>query len=55
MMMFGRYNWAFPKWLDRALPRLAVDADDLAAHRADEDEAGHGPEPERELAGVGKP
>ncbi|HUE05836.1 MAG TPA: MMPL family transporter [Acidimicrobiales bacterium] len=51
MMLFGKWNWAFPKWLDRALPRLSVDADDLAAHTADEG----GPEPERELAGVGKP
>ncbi len=36
MMLFGKWNWAFPKWLDRALPRLSVDADDLAAHTADE-------------------
>jgi RND superfamily putative drug exporter len=53
MMLFGKWNWAFPKWLDRALPRLSVDADDLAAHASDE--GGRGPEPERELAGVGKP
>jgi RND superfamily putative drug exporter len=51
MMLFGKWNWAFPKWLDRALPRLSVDADDIAEHVADEG----GPEPERELAGVGKP
>jgi RND superfamily putative drug exporter len=53
MMLFGKWNWAFPKWLDRALPRLSVDADDLATQTADEG----GPEPpaERELAGVGKP
>ena len=51
MMLFGKWNWAFPKWLDRALPRLSVDADDLAAHTPDEG----GPEPELELAGVGKP
>jgi RND superfamily putative drug exporter len=51
MMLFGKWNWAFPRWLDRALPRLSVDADDLAAHKADEG----GPEAERELAGVGKP
>ncbi|HEY3844854.1 MAG TPA: MMPL family transporter [Acidimicrobiales bacterium] len=31
MMLFGESNWWFPKWLDRFLPRLAVDADDLAA------------------------
>ncbi len=53
MMLFGKWNWAFPQWLDRVLPRLSVDADDLTAPTADE---GSGPdEPERELAGVGKP
>jgi RND superfamily putative drug exporter len=51
MMLFGKWNWAFPKWLDRALPRLSVDADDLATHTAVQG----GPEPERELAGVAKP
>jgi RND superfamily putative drug exporter len=55
MMMFGRYNWMFPKWLDRALPRLSVDADDLTTHTEEIDARGRGPEPERELAGVGKP
>jgi RND superfamily putative drug exporter len=29
MMMFGKANWWFPRWLDRVLPRLSVDADDL--------------------------
>ncbi len=53
MIMFGDANWWFPKWLDRILPRLSVDADDLATHPTDED--GRGPEPERELAGAGKP
>jgi RND superfamily putative drug exporter len=54
MMMFGKANWWFPKWLDRALPRLSVDADDLALHPGHE--SGSGPEePERELAGAGKP
>ena len=54
MMMFGKANWWFPKWLDRALPRLAVDADDLTVHAADE--SGSGPEePERELAGAASP
>jgi RND superfamily putative drug exporter len=52
MMLFGKWNWAFPKWLDRALPRLSVDADDLAEHMADEP---GGPDPERELAGAAKP
>jgi RND superfamily putative drug exporter len=56
MMLFGKYNWAFPKWLDRALPRLSVDADDLTSHAADENGRGpEPPEPERQLAEVGKP
>jgi RND superfamily putative drug exporter len=54
MIMFGKANWWFPKWLDRALPRLAVDADDLTVNATHE--SGSGPEePERELAGAGKP
>jgi RND superfamily putative drug exporter len=48
MMMFGKANWWFPAWLDRMLPKLSVDADDLAAH-APEDP---GPEPQPELAGT---
>jgi RND superfamily putative drug exporter len=56
MMLFGKWNWAFPKWLDRALPRLSVDADDLTSHAADENGRGpEPPEPERQLAEVGKP
>ena len=51
MMLFGKANWWFPAWLDRALPRLAVDADDVAAHPVDEDDA----EPEPELAGTATP
>jgi RND superfamily putative drug exporter len=47
MMLFGKANWWFPGWLDRALPKLAVDADDLATHPLDEPE----PEAEPELAG----
>ena len=31
MMLFGKANWWFPAWLDRILPKLSVDADDLAA------------------------
>ena len=45
MIMFGKANWWFPKWLDRLLPRLSVDADDLAA-----DQLQAGPEAEPELA-----
>ena len=46
MMLFGKANWWFPAWLDRILPRLAVDADDLATQPAQSD-----PEAEPELAG----
>jgi RND superfamily putative drug exporter len=52
MMMFGQANWWFPAWLDRILPRLSVDADDLAATPVAGDS---GPEPEPELAGAGRP
>jgi RND superfamily putative drug exporter len=31
MMMLGKANWWFPRRLDRILPELAVDAEDLAA------------------------
>jgi RND superfamily putative drug exporter len=31
MMLLGKANWWFPKGLDRVLPGLSVDADDLAA------------------------
>ncbi len=31
MMLFGKANWWFPAWLDRILPKLSVDADDLAS------------------------
>jgi putative drug exporter of the RND superfamily len=31
MMMFGQSNWWFPAWLDRVLPDVAVDADDVVA------------------------
>jgi RND superfamily putative drug exporter len=47
MMLFGKYNWWFPRWLDRALPKLSVDADDLATHATAPQPA----EPEPELAG----
>ncbi len=35
MMLIGKWNWWFPSWLDRLLPRVAVDADDLAAGGGD--------------------
>jgi RND superfamily putative drug exporter len=53
MVMFGKWNWWLPGWLDRVLPKLAVDADDLAT-RAPGDPEGPGPEPERELVRAGK-
>jgi putative drug exporter of the RND superfamily len=49
MIMFGKANWWFPAWLDRLLPKLSVDADDLAAAP----EGAAGPQPEPELAGSG--
>ena len=33
MVMLGRSNWWFPKWLDRALPRLSVEPDAPQAPR----------------------
>jgi RND superfamily putative drug exporter len=51
MMLFGKANWWFPARLDRILPKLAVDPDDLASPQADEP----GTEPEPELAGTGTP
>ncbi len=49
MMMFGQANWWFPRWLDRVLPKLSVDADDLTVRVDDETSS----EPEPELAGSG--
>ena len=48
MMMFGKANWWFPAWLDRILPKLSVDADDLDTSNMPEDP---GSEPQPELAG----
>ena len=50
MMLFGKANWWFPQWLDRLLPKLSVDADDLAAHPV-----AAGPETEPEMAGHAAP
>jgi RND superfamily putative drug exporter len=49
MMLFGKANWWFPAWLDRILPKLSVDADDLDTSNMPEDP---GPEPQPELAGT---
>ena len=29
MLMFGKANWWFPRWLDRVLPRIHVEPEDL--------------------------
>jgi putative drug exporter of the RND superfamily len=49
MMLFGNANWWFPKWLDRILPKLSVDADDLDTSNMPDDP---GPEPQPELVGT---
>ena len=51
MMLFGKANWWFPAWLDRLLPKLSVDADDIVTHPAVDE----GSEPEPELAGQAAP
>ncbi len=51
MMLFGKANWWFPARLDRMLPKLSVDADDLMTHP----EVDEGTEPEPELAGRAAP
>jgi RND superfamily putative drug exporter len=43
MHAFGRANWFFPKWLDRIIPQVAIEA-------ADDDSP---PEPEPELVAAG--
>jgi putative drug exporter of the RND superfamily len=48
MIMFGKANWWFPGWLDRILPKLSVDADDLDMSNMPKDP---GSEPQPELAG----
>ena len=39
MMLLGKSNWWFPPWLDRLLPKLSVDADDVAAKPSDDEPA----------------
>ena len=51
MIMFGKANWWLPRWLDRVLPHVSVDADDLPSH----DVSDSGPEQEPELAGSLRP
>jgi RND superfamily putative drug exporter len=53
MMLFGNANWWFPRWLDRILPRLSVDPDDLKPPAVDGGggDGGDGGEPQPELAG----
>ncbi len=45
MMLLGKANWWFPRWLDRVLPRLSVDPDDLKSPEVER------PDLEPELAG----
>jgi RND superfamily putative drug exporter len=45
MLMFGRANWWFPKWLDRILPRIHVEPEDLS-------ELGEPGEPQAEPVGA---
>ncbi len=47
MMLFGKANWWFPRWLDRILPRLSVDPDDLESPALLQQPG----DPEPELAG----
>ena len=50
MMLFGKANWWFPKWLDRVVPpRLGRRGRPDGGHRA----SGRGPETEPALAGSG--
>jgi RND superfamily putative drug exporter len=37
MTLFGQRNWWFPAWLDRILPTVSVDADDLVSAQSDPD------------------
>ena len=49
MMLLGKANWWLPRWLDRGLPHVSVDPDDLKNPALDEGRRGEGHEPE--LAG----
>ncbi|HVB90493.1 MAG TPA: MMPL family transporter [Acidimicrobiales bacterium] len=49
MMMLGRANWWFPDWLDRMLPKVSVDAENLATNLP----GGPGAGAESALAGSG--
>jgi RND superfamily putative drug exporter len=40
LQLFGRRTWAFPTWLDRRLPRLAIEPANAPAAEPDHDEAG---------------
>ena len=48
MMMFGKANWYLPPWLDRILPHVSVDADDLRTN-----DTRFGPEPEPDAGSLG--
>jgi putative drug exporter of the RND superfamily len=51
MMLFGNANWWLPSWLDRVLPRVSVDPDDVAT--LTHTEPGH--EERGELVGTSAP
>ena len=40
LQLFGRRTWAFPTWLDRRLPRLAIEPANAPAAEPDHDDAG---------------
>jgi RND superfamily putative drug exporter len=40
LQLFGRRTWAFPTWLDRRLPRLAIEPANPPAAEPDRDDAG---------------
>jgi RND superfamily putative drug exporter len=50
MTMLGRWNWWMPAWLDRALPTVRAEADDLDEHAETGTDADLGPD--RTPAGV---
>ncbi len=50
MMLLGKANWWIPRWLDRVLPHVSVDPDDLK-NPALAGSDGEGQDPEPELAG----
>jgi RND superfamily putative drug exporter len=50
MSVLGRANWWFPAWLDKALPRLSVEAEDLNTETAITTSTDPDPDPDPEMA-----